>query len=129
MNTKLLGLLLVGSLAAALSPVAKAGPGIDYWRRVSDHRAATPAKADESQPAAKPCTDSKLVNVTETRNAWENGRGPLETKAVGTKWTCTSCGETTTTVRRAWTNGKGPLITHKARTQHDCSSCGGAEKS
>lgn len=111
-------------LALSVLPFAKAGPGIDYWKRTSGFRSEIPAAEKASVPAHAACTDMKMVEVTQTRNAWQNGRGPLTTAVLGTKMVCTSCAKSASVAKREWRNGKGPLVSTQVKSEHTCVSCG-----
>jgi hypothetical protein len=124
--------IFAGAIALAalsLTSVATAGPGLDYWRRMADTKESKPSVRTESAASEVACTDSKVVQVTETKNAWQNGRGPAVTTVTGTKRVCTTCGGTTTEAKRTWLNGKGPTVITKVARQHDCVNCGDDAKS
>ena len=128
MNTNLsLKRILAGTIAVAavsLTSIATAGPGLDYWRRMADAKEVDASARSDAPAPAVACTDSKVIQSTETKNAWANGRGPTVTTVTGTKRVCTSCGGTTTEAKRTWLNGKGPIVSTTVARQHDCVGCG-----
>jgi hypothetical protein len=131
MKTNSVRFLISTSLVAAslsFAPFAKAGPGVDYWRRAADARVAQPSAAVQEKSSAA-CTDSRVVQVTNTHNAWANGRGPMVTSTETSKLVCNSCGGTEVVTKRTWLNGKGPSVTKVVPSLHDCTSCGTAAKS
>ncbi len=113
---------LGATLAVALSftaPRTLAGPGPEYWRNLGKPK--PEASAPAAQPSGIVCTDSKTVAVTEVKNAWTNGRGPLQVSEVGTKRECTSCG-TFTVMKPSWPNARGPLQPVQVAGKHDCTA-------
>lgn len=119
MNTKpSLKVLLFGSVGAlAFTTSLIAGPGVDYWKRMSDVREAAPVPKTEMTVK---CADMKIVPIAETKKDWPNARGPLVTTTTGTELVCTSCITGSTTAKRSWMNGKGPLVYTPAKVQHRC---------
>jgi hypothetical protein len=119
--SRILGLGSLLALAFGITaPRAHAGPGPQYW--TNKPQAKTEQAAQSSLPAAATiCTDSKTVAITETKNAWANGRGPLQVTEVGSKRACTSCGSFTV-MKPDWHNARGPLHPVTITAQHDCNS-------
>lgn len=114
-----LGSLLVLAFGIT-APSVYGGPGAQYWAPKPQPK--TEQAAQPSPPAvAKICTDSKTVAITETKNAWPNGRGPLQVTKVGSKRACTSCGSFTV-MKPSWHNARGPLQPVTITAQHDCDS-------
>ena len=118
-----LGSLLALVLTVAV-PVANAGPGPDYWRRMEKNRSSQPTvQTATSVSTNKACTTSRTEAVTELRSTLPNGKGPVQRVQVGTREVCDSCA-TRTVVRPALPNGKGPLRSVKVATTHVCdASC------
>jgi hypothetical protein len=117
-----LGPLLALSLGFAIS--AKAGPGLDYWRRLDQikvEKQAQPAQLPSANSDA--CSDAKTIAITEVQKDWVNGRGPLHFVQVGTKQVCHSCGATTV-LKKSWPNARGPLEAVEIPAEHTCTSCG-----
>ena len=104
------------------NPRILAGPGPEYWRNLRNPKPEVAAAA--AQPSGPVCTDAKIVTHFATRNAWPNGRGPLQVVAAGTKTVCTACG-TFTVMKPSWHNGRGPLQPVQFAARHECTvACG-----
>lgn len=99
---------------------ASAGPGPQYWQSLGKPKTEAPAAAAQPAPGVV-CTDAKVVPVTETKNAWPNGRGPLVTTTVGTKTVCTACG-TFTVMKPSLPNGRGPMERVQVSGKHNCTT-------
>lgn len=101
------------------SPRTLAGPGPQYWQSLGKTKPEMTAPA--AQPSGTLCTDFKIVTVTETKNGWANGRGPLQVSEIGTKRVCTACGSFTV-MKADWPNGRGPLHPVQVAGSHDCTA-------
>lgn len=124
-----IGLVTLAWLAGGLLSSAYAGPGAAYWQSLNQRLNAQSTPAPVAQSATKPaegrCAGSHVVAVTEVRNAWANGRGPLQVVQVGTKNVCAVCGGTTAVMKKSRANGRGPMVAAEAPAEHDCDAgCG-----
>jgi len=117
---------LVTTLFALPSSVI-AGPGINYWHRMSEPRSDAVATEKLIPLPATMCVH-QTVTVTQTKKEWPSARGPLVATAAGAKRVCTSCGGTARLMKRTWLNGKGPMVKVEVPAQHNCVACGVSEK-
>lgn len=125
-----LGLLF----SALLATNAIAGPGPEYWARMTK-AAQDRAKADTAVSTTKPdstpvtlCAGAEVIASTVMKPALPNGKGPLVPVQVGTKTVCHMCPVTAVVTRNSLPNGKGTPVTTevtKIGGEHNCAKCTG----
>lgn len=110
--------LLLGTLTAAY-----AGPGPNYWKNLGKTDTSAPSAAP-SEHAVRPCTDARVVPITETKTILANGRGPTRTVEVGQKLVCTSCDTPLIVMKPSGPNGRGAMEPVAIKGTHDCTKNG-----
>ena len=98
-------IVLLAGLATA--PVF-AGLGPQYWLIERSARA-KPATSSAKPERCSGCSGVKTAEVTVTKPAWANGRGPLVTTSSVQTQACSHCGSSIAGRTPEWPNGRGPL--------------------
>lgn len=82
------------------------------------------APAPHSEHAVIPCTDARVVSVTETKSILANGRGPTRTVTIGQKLACTSCDTPMMAMKPSGHNARGAMAPVAIKGTHDCTMSG-----
>jgi hypothetical protein len=104
-------------------PAALAGPGLEYWRNFGQSRTSASNVDPAPITAARPCTDSHVVAITESKPLFPNGRGPIRTVEVGSKLACTSCDSPMVAMKPSGDNGRGAMTPVALKGLHNCNGC------